>query len=156
MVCIYAVNVLEIWRQGLDLKNLVKESEEKKMLNDPLAAVMTKIVNAERIGRREVVVPASKMIKRVLTIMNDNNYVGSFDEVDDGKRLKVNLLGNVNKCGVIKPRFSTKKNSLEKWEKRYLPAKDFGIILVSTPLGVVTHNEAKEKNTGGKLLAYCY
>ena len=126
------------------------------MLNDPLAAVMTKIINAERIGRREVVVPASNMIKRVLTIMNDNNYVGSFDEVDDGKRLKVNLLGNVNKCGVIKPRFSTKKNNLEKWEKRYLPAKDFGIIFVSTPQGVVTHNEAKEKNTGGKLLAYCY
>jgi len=126
------------------------------MLNDPLAAVMTKIINAERIGRREVVVPASKMIKKILTIMNDNNYVGSFDEIDDGKGLKVNLLGNVNKCGVIKPRFSTKKNQLEKWEKRYLPAKDFGIIFVSTPQGVVTHNEAKEKNTGGKLLAYCY
>jgi small subunit ribosomal protein S8 len=126
------------------------------MLNDPLAAVMTKIINAEKIGRREVVVPASKMIRKILTIMNSNNYVGSFDEVDNGKGLKINLLGNVNKCGVIKPRFSTKKNQLEKWEKRYLPAKDFGIIFVSTPQGVVTHNEAKEKNTGGKLLAYCY
>jgi small subunit ribosomal protein S8 len=126
------------------------------MLNDPLAAVMAKIINAERIGRREVIVPASKMIRRVLTIMNDNNYVGTFEEFNLGKELKVNLLGNVNKCGVIKPRFSSKKNNLEKWEKRYLPAKDFGIILVSTPQGVVTHIEAREKNTGGKLLAYCY
>ena len=129
------------------------------MLNDPLAATLAKIINAEKIGKREVVVkPASTMIKRILTIMNENNYIGSFEEIADaqGGYLKVNLLGNINKCGVIKPRFSTKQNTFEKWEKRYLPAKDFGIILVSTPKGVMTHTNAKENNTGGKLLAYCY
>jgi len=90
--------------------------------------------------------------------MNEHNYLGAFEEIADGKGnfLKVNLLGNLNKCGVIKPRFSTKKNAFEKWEKRYLPAKDFGIIIISTPYGIMTHNQAKEKNTGGKLLAYCY
>ena len=90
--------------------------------------------------------------------MNENNYIGSFEEIDDGKGgvLKINLLSNINKCGVIKPRFSTKQNGFEKWEKRYLPAKDFGIILVSTPQGIMTHSDAKEKSTGGKLLAYCY
>ena len=127
------------------------------MLNDPLAAALAKIINAERIGKKEVLIKsASKMIKRVLSIMNDRSYVGSFDEVVEGKMLKVNLLGNINRCGVIKPRFSTKKNGFEKWEKRYLPAKDFGIILVSTPQGIMTHAQAKEKNTGGKLLVYCY
>ncbi|MBU0460168.1 MAG: 30S ribosomal protein S8 [Nanoarchaeota archaeon] len=129
------------------------------MLNDPLAAALTKISNAERVGKREVVLkPASKMIKKVLTLMNEHNYLGQFDEVIDGTggKLKVNLLGNINKCGVIKPRFSTQKKEFEKWEKRYLPAKDFGIILVSTPQGIVTHNQAKKMNTGGKLLAYCY
>lgn len=129
------------------------------MLNDPLAAVLSKILNAEIVGKREVVVkPASKMIKKILGIMNDQGFLGSFEEVEDGqgKKLKVNLMGNVNKCGVIKPRFSSKSRNLEKWEKRYLPAKDFGLIFISTPKGVMTHQEAKEKNTGGKLLAYCY
>lgn len=127
------------------------------MLNDTLAAALAKIINAEKVGKREVIVkPASKMIKKVLSIMNENNYVGHFEEVEEGKSLKINLLGNLNKCGVIKPRFSSKMTEIEKWEKRYLPAKDFGIILISTSQGVVTHNEAKEKNTGGKLLAYCY
>jgi small subunit ribosomal protein S8 len=129
------------------------------MLNDPLAAVLSKVMNAERVGKKEVVVkPASKMIKKILSLMNEHNYIGSFEEVQEGtiKVLKVNLLGNINKCGVIKPRFSTKKNNFENWEKRYLPAKDFGVILISTPQGVLTHNEAKEKNTGGKLLAFCY
>lgn len=129
------------------------------MLNDPLAAALAKILNAERVGKREVVVkPASKMIKKVLQIMNEHNFIGAFDisEDDKGGALKVHLLGNLNKCGVIKPRFSTKRTEFEKWEKRYLPAKNFGIIIVSTPLGVVTHEQAKEKNSGGKLLAYCY
>ena len=129
------------------------------MLNDPLAIALTKIYNAERVGKREVVIkPVSKLIKRVLVLMNDNNYLGKFEEIEDGKGgvLKVNLLGNINKCGVIKPRFSTPKKEFEKWEKRYLPAKDFGLILVSTPQGIMTHNQAKESNTGGKLLAYCY
>jgi len=129
------------------------------MFNDPLAAALTKILNAERIGRREVVIkPASKIIKKILTIMNERQFVGSFEEIADGKGgyLQVNLLGNINKCGVIKPRFSTKHNAFEKWEKRYLPAKDFGVILVSTPKGIIVHSEAKEKHLGGKLLAYCY
>lgn len=129
------------------------------MLNDPLAATLAKIINAEKVGKREVIVkPASIMIKRVLTIMNENNYIGSFEEIDvqKGGTLKVNLLGNINRCGVIKPRFSAKQHAFEKWEKRYLPAKDFGIILVSTPQGIMTHLNAKGSNTGGKLLAYCY
>ncbi len=129
------------------------------MFNDPLAAALAKVLNAERVGKREVVIkPASSIIKRVLTLMNEQGYIGAFEVVDDGKGsvLKVNLLGNINKCGVIKPRFSTAKDEFEKWEKRYLPAKDFGVILVSTPQGLVTHLSAKEKRTGGKLIAYCY
>ena len=129
------------------------------MLNDPLAATLSKLNNAEKVGKREVVLTIpSNMIKKVLDILNDNRYIGSFQEQKIGNKiiLKVNLLGSINKCGVIKPRFSTKRKEFEKWEKRYLPSKDFGIILVSTPKGVMTHMQAKENNLGGKLLAYCY
>ncbi len=129
------------------------------MLNDPLAAALAKIMNAEKVGKREVVIrPASKMIKTILNIMNERNYLGTFEEVDDGKGgyLRVSLTGNINQCGVIKPRFSTKFRDVEKWEKRYLPAKDFGVIFITTPTGVTTHYSAKEKQTGGRLLAYVY
>ena len=129
------------------------------MLNDPLAAALSKTLNAETKNKKEVLIkPVSKMIKTILLIMNENNYIGSFEENKDGKGnfLKVNLLGNINRCGVIKPRFSTTKDEFEKWEKRYLPAKDMGIIIISTPNGIMTHYQAKEKKIGGKLLAYCY
>lgn len=129
------------------------------MLNDPLAAALSKILNAERVGKRDVLLRSSStMIKKVLAIMNNQSYVGSLEDVNDGKGsvLRLHLLGNINSCGVVKPRFSTKRNEFEKWEKRYLPAKDFGIILVSTPKGLMTHYEAKKQGIGGKLIAYCY
>ncbi|MDO8656826.1 MAG: 30S ribosomal protein S8 [Nanoarchaeota archaeon] len=129
------------------------------MQNDPLAACLAKLFNAERVGKKDVVVrPASKMIKTILSIMNDHRYLGSFEENKDDKGgwLTINLIGNINKCGVIKPRFSAKNTGYEKWEKRYLPAKDFGILIVSTPQGIMTHHHAKEKKLGGRLVAYCY
>ena len=127
------------------------------MLNDPLAAALSKILNAERAGKKELIVTkVSKITKKVLDIMKDHRYIGSYEDINEGRAIKINLLGNLNKCGVIKPRFSTKHHSIEKWEKRYLPAKDFGIILVSTPSGIVTHTKAKEIKSGGKLVAYCF
>lgn len=129
------------------------------MLNDPLATALSKILNAERRSKKGVLIkPTSKVIKTIFNLMNENNYLGTFEEIKDGKGdfLKVNLLGNINNCGVIKPRFSVKKDEFEKWEKRYLPAKDFGFIIISTPQGIMTHDQAKEKQIGGKLLVYCY
>lgn len=129
------------------------------MLNDPLANALSLILNAEKIGRPECIIkPVSKVIKNVLAIMKDNRYIGDFNEIkrSDGDYIKINLIGRVNKCGAIKPRFSVKKDNYEKFEKRYLPAKDMGFIFVSTPKGIITNTEAKKKKTGGRLIAYCY
>ena len=90
--------------------------------------------------------------------MQENNFIGEYKEIDDGKggMIKINLLGKINKCGVIKPRYPVKRDEYEKFEKRHLPAKDFGLIFVSTTKGITTHAEAKKNNLGGVLLAYCY
>lgn len=125
------------------------------MMNDPLAAALSKILNAEKSGKKVCVISLkSKLIKKILDIMNENGYIGSYKE--NKRDVVINLIGNINKCGVIKPRFSVKKNKYEKFEKRYLPAKDFGILIVSTPKGIMTHYKAKEMNVGGKILGYCY
>lgn len=129
------------------------------MLNDPLANVMSLILNNELIGKSECLIkPVSKVIKEILNVMKENGYIGDFKEFEDnrGNYLKLNLIGGINKCGVIKPRYSVKGNNFENFEKRYLPAKDTGILFVSTPRGIMTHYDAKSKKTGGKLLAYCY
>ena len=129
------------------------------MLNDTLANVMSSILNSEAIGKSECMIkPVSKVIKELLKVMKENDYVGDFSEMEDsrGNYIKLKLVGNINKCGVIKPRYSVKNNEFERFEIRYLPAKNVGILFVSTPRGIMTHYDAKSKKTGGKLLAYCY
>jgi len=130
-----------------------------KMLNDPLANALVAIKNAERVGKRECIIkPASKLIGRVLKLMQDYGYIEVFEWIDDGKAgmFKVILKGNINDCNVIKPRYSIKKNEFEKWESRYLPAENFGILIISTNKGIISQYEAKKEGIGGRLLGYVY
>ena len=128
-------------------------------LNDPLSSAMSKVNNREKVGKKDCVIkPISKMMKKVFDILNEEGYLGKYEEVEDGKgnHLKLNLLGSINKCGGIKPRFAVGVNNYEKFEKRYLPSRGFGVLIVSTSQGLMTHETAKEKKVGGKLIAYCY
>jgi small subunit ribosomal protein S8 len=129
------------------------------MMNDTLANALSGILNYDKIGKKEFLVhPSSKIAKKVLEIMNRQGYIGAAEEVTDAKGgvLKVNLLGNLNKCGVIKPRFAVTMDEYEKFEKRFLPAKGVGILVVSTINGIMTHEEAKAQNLGGRLVAFAY
>lgn len=128
-------------------------------LNDPLSNILSQINAYEKAGKKEFVTRYnSKTIKKVFKIMQDHKYVGAVEEIKDskGNLLHIHLIGCINKTGVIKPRFSVQKDSFEKFEKRFLPAKDFGILIISTPVGMMTHAEAKEKGIGGRLISYCY
>ena len=128
-------------------------------LMDPLANALTNMRNNEMQGNNKCVIsPASKMIGQVLRTMQKEGYIGEFEYVDDGKagQFTVELEGNINKCGVIKPRHAVKKDEFEKFEKRYLPSKNFGVMILTTPEGIMTHHEAKEKGIGGRLLVFVY
>jgi len=128
-------------------------------LNDTLANVYSLILNYEKIGKKECTIkPSSKVIKENLKILQNAGYIGEFKVLKDdkGDMITINLLGRVNNCGVVKPRHSVKSDGFEKFEKRFLPSRDMGIMIVSTSKGIMTHEEAKKKKIGGKLLAYCY
>lgn len=129
------------------------------MSKDTLANALSGILNSERTGKNACIVsPSSNMIKKVLDLMNEEGYIGKYEEVtgEKGGVLNVNLIGKINNCGVIKPRFTSKKDDFEKFEKRFLLADGFGMMIVSTNRGLMTHEQAKKKNIGGKLIAFCY
>lgn len=126
---------------------------------DSLSNGLTTIINNEMRNKHEcVIAPASKLLGRVLRIMQLNGYIGEFEFIDDGRsgKFKVQLLGRINKCGAVRPRFSVRTDEFERWEKTFLPSRDVGFLVVSTPRGVVAHKEAKEGRVGGRLLAFVY
>ncbi len=126
---------------------------------DPLNDAMCVMKNAALNGKSECVIqPSSKLIGRVLKVMQDHGYIYQFEYVEDGKagKFRVMLKGAINDCGVIKPRYSVKTTEIEKFEARFLPAQDFGLIVMTTTAGVITQDRAKELGIGGKLLVYVY
>src|SRR3989344_2038121 len=136
------------------LKNI-----HKMTTNDPLSNVLSHLFNCEKVSRQECIArPASKLILNILNIIKTEGYIGDFNIIKDnrGGIIKINLLGNINKCGTIKPRFSFVLKELEKYEKRFLPSKDFGFLIVSTSKGLMTHTQSKEKKLGVRLIAYVY
>lgn len=126
---------------------------------DVLANALNAIKVAEIKGRSETrIKPASKLVKEVLLLLQEGGYVNEFEFVDDGKsgEFVVKLVGKINNCGVIKPRFPVKAVDWERYEQRFLPAKGIGLLIATTPRGVLTHLKAKEQGTGGRLLCFVY
>jgi small subunit ribosomal protein S8 len=126
---------------------------------DPLANALSGLDNAESVGHLEhTVQPASNLIGSVFGVFYERGYIDGFEYIEDGKagELEVELTGAINECGAIKPRYAVGADEFEDWEKRYLPAQDYGALVVTTSRGVMSHTEAREKGIGGQLIAYVY
>ena len=124
-----------------------------------ISNLFASLQNAEMRNKKEcMVIPASGLASEVLRVLQKRRYVGEFEFIDDGLggKLRVQLLGRINKCGVISPRFPVKSSKLVDWEHRYLPAVGVGTLIVSTPQGVMPHAEAQDKGIGGRLIGYVY
>ncbi len=129
------------------------------MQHDTLSDALSAINNAARNDKQYATVsPTSNLVQNVLLKLQDEEYIGVFELVEDGKggKFKVEVKQEINQCRPVKPSFYVKSDEHTKWAKRYLPARGFGKLLVTTPEGVLTHEEAVEHNVGGKLLGYVY
>ena len=102
--------------------------------------------------------PVSKVLIKFLRLMQRKGYIGEFEVVDDHRsgKIVVELLGRINKCGVISPRFDVPLKKVEQWTNNILPSRQFGFIVLSTTYGMMDHEEAKKRHTGGKILGFFY
>ncbi len=128
-------------------------------MNDPLANVLSAIMNAERRGGREVVTKHnSTLLRKVLDLLVAEGYLAGYSvaPASSGDTLTIKLVGKINKVGVVKPRYQIGKSEYVRFEKRFLPARGFGVLLISTNKGLLTHEQAKALGVGGTLISYCY
>jgi small subunit ribosomal protein S8 len=128
---------------------------QQDLLNDALVTLR----HADRDGRPHVeIAPTSRLIAEVLRIFREHGYISEFTFVPTGRggKYAVDLARRINSCGVVKPRIAVPHDGLERYESRFLPAQDFGLLVLSTNQGILAHPQARELKIGGRLLAYVY
>ena len=124
------------------------------MSQDKVADTLNMIMNAKKAGKEVVeTFSYSKFLLSILAIAKLRGYIRDY-KVDEGI-LKITI-GRVNGCKAIKPRYVVKADKIDKYISRYLPARNLGVIVISTSQGLVTHQTAMEQNLGGSLIAYFY
>ena len=124
-----------------------------------LSNLFTTLYNNEMRRKREcIILSSSKFASEVLRVMQKSRYIGEFEQVDDGRsgKFRIQLLAKINKCGIITPRFSVKKDRYLTWERQFLPSYNMGILIVSTSKGIMSHHDAQEQGLGGALIGYVY
>ncbi|HZY91390.1 MAG TPA: 30S ribosomal protein S8 [Thermoplasmata archaeon] len=129
------------------------------MQHDLLNDALLTLGHADREGKAKVeLTPTSRLVGEVLRIFREHQYIQDFSYVANGRggKFDVTLSKRINACGVIKPRLAVGARRLERFEARFLPAQDFGLLILSTNQGVMSHSKARELKLGGKLLAYVY
>ena len=123
------------------------------MSQDIISDTLNQIMNAKRAKKNSITVKRnSRLLIGLLEIAKKHRYIESYKAKGNELEIKFNL----NNCKAIKPRFNVGVKDMDKYARRYLPARNFGIIVVSTSSGLMTHDAASEKNIGGSLLAYFY
>ena len=126
------------------------------MSQDIVADALNMIRNAIK-SRKETleVNRISNLLIEILKIMKQKGAIKRYKIDSKNKSVEIDL-GKIFECRAIKPRYTVKKGDIEKYRRRFLPARDIGTIIVSTNKGLMTHEEAAEQKTGGSLIAYFY
>ncbi len=125
---------------------------------DRFADAINTIKTNEYVGREGCIVYSTKLLKRVLDVMMENGYIDGYEEFNQryAKMLKIKLSKRINNIGAIKPRHATTNLEIMQYEQRFIPSRDFGILIISTSEGIITNRQARKKRIGGRLLAYVY
>ena len=123
------------------------------MSQDIISDILNGIMNAKRARKAELSITRnSKLLVQILGIMKQYGYIDY--EINDGK-IKI-MIKELNECRAVKPRYAVGKKDIEKYIRRFLPARNFGFVIISTSKGLMTHQEAQENKIGGSIIAYFY
>ena len=126
------------------------------MSQDTVADALNMMRNAKK-ARKEIIEVKiiSNLLIEVLKIMKQKGAIKKY-KIDPKQKSAEITLGDLTECKAIKPRFTAQKDEVDKYVRRYLPARGIGEMIISTDKGLITHEEALEEGVGGCLIAYFY
>lgn len=126
-------------------------------LSDPIADFLTRLRNASRAGKSELLAPYSKIKAEIARILKQEGYITNYEVDTTGQFPQIKVVTKiVNRTPAITGLKRVSKPGLRKYvgvEEIPRVLGGMGITILSTPRGIVTGREAKKQNVGGELLA---
>lgn len=125
------------------------------MSQDVVADGLNQIMNAKRVGKRELVIRRySKVLLNLLEIMKIKEHL-DYEVNKEEKVVTIKIL-KLNECRAVKPRYYASVDDIDKYLRRFLPSRNFGTLIISTNKGLLDQKEALKENVGGGVIAYFY
>lgn len=124
------------------------------MSQDIVADALNQIMNLKKARKTEVRIKKhSKFLLEIFELMKKLGYI---DYWVLHKEVKIEIKNKLNECRAIKPRYGISVEKIDKYVRRFLPARDFGYVIISTSKGLMVHDDAIKENIGGSLVAYVF
>lgn len=125
-------------------------------LSDPISDMICSIKNAQAVNKKSTLTPASKMKKGILSVMQQEGYIRSFETVEkDGHPyLQINIKYHRNQPVIEEIKRASKPGLRQYRGKHDLPRVDsgFGTAIISTSQGIMSDKAAREAAIGGEVL----
>lgn len=122
-------------------------------MSDSIADALIRIKNSYLIGKEEVSVKYSKVILRIIKLLQKEGYVSGASKKDNEILVSLRYVSR-------KPAITDLKRVSKPSLRVYLGVKDLpkvlsglGIAIISTPKGIMTDSQARKQNIGGEVIA---
>lgn len=123
------------------------------MSQDIISDTLNQIMNAKKAKKDRVMVKKhSRFLIKILDLMKDLSYL---DYKINGQQIEIKIK-TLSECRSIKPRFNVSYQEIDRYTRRFLPARNFGYLIMTTSQGLLTSEEAQKRKIGGSLIAYVY
>ncbi len=125
------------------------------MSQDIVSDGLNQIMNAKRIEKRGLTIRRySKVLLNLFEMMRSKGHI-DYEVNREEKTVSVKII-RLNKCKAIKPRYYVSVDGIDKYMRRFLPSRNFGSLVISTNMGLLSHKDAIKNNIGGSVIAYFY
>jgi small subunit ribosomal protein S8 len=130
-------------------------------VTDPIADMLTRIRNANTANHKTVDVPSSRSKTAIAKILMDEGFIANYRRVDEGPQgtLRIELKYGPEKEKVITGLRRISRPGLRVYTgKTEIPRVlgGLGLVIISTPQGIMSGKRAKKAGVGGEVLAYVW